>query len=225
MMVKQKIVKFVYNQDATQATGYIYVNDALQNKFTTSITIDGNKITSDEKGYSLYKEKTADYLVIEDHAQDGTVSQSRDYFDEAKAKEYLNTLKSGSDGSTSSKSNTAFTQSMVNGKTLVTYKPKDNGKPSTCYTFKQDKSIVFVGKKNGQLQKSTLSEADWKARDGNLTFNTENKNYQIWDLQSQNGDRYDYMNYWYNGDGSLNDSDAREFTREISCPTDQLVDD
>ena len=94
-----EIVKFVYNQDATQATGYIYINGTLQKQFTTSITIDGNKITSDEKGYSLYQDKTDDYLVIEDHAQDGTVSQSRDYFDEVKAKEYLKSLNGGSGNS------------------------------------------------------------------------------------------------------------------------------
>ena len=217
-----EIVKFVYNQDATQATGYIYINGTLQKQFTTSITIDGNKITSDEKGYSLYQDKTDDYLVIEDHAQDGTVSQSRDYFDEAKAEEYLNTLQNDNGANSSA---LEFTEEMVNKKTLVTYKPKDNGKPSSCVTFNQDKTVVFVAKKNGQLQKNTSADADWKVQDGNLTFHTVNGNYQIWDLQSQNSDNYDYMNYWYNGDDSLIDSDKREFTIETSCPTNQLVDD
>ncbi len=178
----------------------------------TGTSGDGNKIDQD-----MLKEPMSETSTYIKGSNGGLLYKTKQAAEDA--------LKSGSDGSTPSKSNTAFTQSMVNGKTLVTYKPKDNGKPSACYTFKQDKSILFVDKKNAQLQKGTLSEADWKVQDGNLTFNTENKNYQIWDLQSQNGNHYDYMNYWYNGDGSLTDSDKREFTIQTSCPENQLVND
>ena len=123
--------------------------------------------------------------------------------------------------------NLNFTTEIINGKTFVSIKNKDNGKPSICYTFNENKSIDTVFKKNGDEKDVHLENANWHIENGKMTFTTTDENYQEWELTSQNSDdnTYTYINKWYNSDGTLNDTAPRKLKEVESCPVSELVDD
>ena len=119
----------------------------------------------------------------------------------------------------------SFSAITLSGKTLVAYKEKDNGKPSICFTFNADRSVKSVMKKSGTIKTVTASEANWQVVNGKLKFFTEKPKYEIWTLMDENSGLFTYKQEWYNGDGSIDDSDTRTFRVLESCPTSEFVDD
>ena len=119
----------------------------------------------------------------------------------------------------------AFSESMLKDKMLIVYKPKENGKPSYCITFHNDGITTIILRTNDEILQIN---GNWYIQEGTLVFTPEdedNDEYQIWKLISYNNGLYTYKNYWYLSDGTIDDTDTRQFKIDTNCPIDELVND
>jgi N12 class adenine-specific DNA methylase len=119
-----------------------------------------------------------------------------------------------------------FTTETLSGKTLVTIKDRDNGQPSGCWTFNNDKTIDAIFKKDGELIEMSSAGANWNIVDDKLTFITDGTDYQLWELIQENSDgTFTFINEWYS-DEILDDRDTTRKLKVVSeCPVNELVND
>ena len=117
----------------------------------------------------------------------------------------------------------AFSESMLKDKMLIVYKPKENSKPSYCITFYNDGILTFIWRKNDEILQLN---GNWYIQEGTLVFSPEDNNaYQVWKIISYDNGLYTYKNNWYLSDGTLDDTDTRQFKFDTHCPIDELVND
>ncbi len=211
MVDGSRITSVEFNQDATKLT--FIDTDGTKKVYNSEIK--GNTIV-DESGIHYIDSVTEKY--ISGHDKRGTW---KFYFNKSDAQKALESTTGGSDNS----QNEIFVENVLTGKTVVTYKKEDNGKPSMCLTLNGNKTLTFVFKKEDELKAVEITDANWHIEVGKLIFYTEKPKYQIWTPISENNEIITYKNEWYNGDGTLDESDTRELKVLSSCPTSELVND
>ncbi len=205
-----------FNDDATSFTDEIghVINAQIKGNVVTLTYPDGG---TDVMTVTTNNDK---YILLYEDEEDGF----KLFYSEADAKATLDA--ESDDSADNTPKDLKFTTEYLNGKTFVTIKTDDNGSPSGCWTFNEDKTIKVVFKKNGTVKEVSLSNANWHiVEDGKLSFVTEGTDYQIWKLISKNSNSYTYTNKWYDGSGHLDDSTNRELKEVSSCPVSSLIDD
>jgi hypothetical protein len=151
------VEKLIFNANATSFTS---------GSEKTAISFNGNKTIFDDNSYAILREKTADYLLMDDYNADGTKeSVTRIYFTKAKAEAYLNSLKN--DNTPSDKNDL---KALLAGKTFWEV---DN----------QGSSRVFLNKVsfNSEFNKITLisdiGSSDEKIEYMNITYSNGKINF------------------------------------------------
>ncbi|SFV75272.1 hypothetical protein MNB_SM-3-1090 [hydrothermal vent metagenome] len=213
--------KITFNSDATSVT-WKEIKGGNESG-TDSVTINGSIVTTtDDEGSEEHEIIRVTSKYIETKKNDEI---DRLYFTQADAEEEL--ASQGNEQGVGSDGNFKFTTESLSGKTFITIEEKNNGKPSGCWTFNQDKSIDVIFKKNGIKKEFHGSNANWHIIETNkLTFITEGSSYQTWEITGKSGDLYIFTNKWYDGNGNLEDTDTSRRIKEVdTCPLSELVND
>jgi len=229
-----KTFYIAYNENGTDTINKLIFNDAVssitweiilgnKDSGTESVQIDGNKLifTDDTDGsYTLISQENG-YIFGDDRFEDGSKDGigTKFYTSQSDAEAALRNSGTGSD-------DFKFSINNVSGKTFITIKEKDNGQPSGCWTFNEDKTLDAIFKKDGIYTKFHSSNANWHiVENDKLTFITEGSNYQIWEITGKSTDLYIFTNKWYDANGSLDDTDTRRIKEVETCPLSELVND
>jgi len=196
--------KTVFNADASTLTWTSLIGENSGESGTSTITIDGNRITTEEGDYHVFVAKTADYILINDFKADGTPDGStRLYFDQAKAQAYHDSLKNDSSMGTGSGSSTsAPTIDMRHLQGTTVYEVFFDGTTKNIgkIEFLTDTSLKFtglVGQEAGQTGtvNFTATQNSITSQDGDTTTFTP-----------VSGKPYFMTGAWVSADGTEHDT-------------------
>ena len=170
------LTKVVFNNDASSVTWSWIVGPAQGG--TMRVKIQGNTIIAENP--QKFIGKTADYLEIVEYHKDGKMFNARWYYDEAKAKEYLNNLSSNSNNDL---------KSLIVGKTLYFVAYDDFGHDSqTGYNYAR---ITFDT--NGSMSWEEYETVD-SGQVYNSTYHIDNNGIlHTFDSETEGSGKYSFV--------------------------------